>query len=67
MSTNVMMGGAGMAREQGPRDASEAQERLNRLLAEFRLYGGFGAADGMRRWGEIQRAVREAETQRGSA
>ena len=44
-----------------------ATVRLNLLLAEFRLFGGFGGADGMRRWGEIQHAVREVDRLRESA
>ena len=47
--------------------AEEATQRLNRLLAEFRLYGGFGAAEGMRLWGEIQRTVREIDRLRAPA
>jgi hypothetical protein len=43
------------------RTADEASQQLNRLLAEFRLYGGFGAREGMRLWGEIQRMVREID------
>ena len=49
------------------RSAEEATQRLNRLLAEFQLYGGFGAAEGMRLWGEIQRTVREIARLRGPA
>ena len=43
------------------RTAEEATQRLNRLLAEFRLYGGFGGREGMKLWGEIQRMVREID------
>lgn len=43
------------------RNAEEASQHLNRLLAEFRLYGGFGAQEGMKLWGEIQRMVREID------
>jgi hypothetical protein len=47
--------------------AAEAAQRLNRLLAEFRLYGGFGGGpDGMRLWGEVQRTVREIDRLRDS-
>lgn len=49
------------------RTAEEATQRLNRLLAEFRLYGGFGGRDGMRLWGEIQRMVREIDRLREPA
>ena len=45
-------------------EAAQASQRLNRLLAEFRLYGGFGGPDGMRLWGEVQRTVREIDRQR---
>ena len=47
--------------------AEEATQRLNRLLAEFRLYGGFAGRDGMRLWGEIQRMVREIDRLRQPA
>ena len=43
------------------RSADEASQRLNRLMAEFRLYGGFSGREGMRLWGEIQRMVREID------
>ena len=49
------------------RNAEEATQRLNRLLAEFRLYGGFGAREGMQLWGEIQRMVREIDRLREPA
>ena len=49
------------------RNAEEATQRLNRLLAEFRLYGGFGAREGMKMWGEIQRMVREIDRLREPA
>jgi hypothetical protein len=49
------------------RNAEEATQRLNRLLAEFRLYGGFGAREGMKLWGEIQRMVREIDRLREPA
>ena len=49
------------------RSAEEAAQQLNRLLAEFRLYGGFGGRDGMRLWGEIQRMVREVDRLRAPA
>ena len=39
----------------------EATQRLRRLLAEFHLYGGFAGPNGMQVWGEVQRAVRDAE------
>ena len=49
------------------RNAEQATQRLNRLLAEFRLYGGFGAREGMKLWGEIQRTVREIDRLRQPA
>lgn len=49
------------------RDVEEATHRLNRMLAEFQLYGGFRDPDGMRRWGEIQRAVREVDRLRSES
>jgi hypothetical protein len=52
--------------ESSARTVESATHRLNRLLAEFRLYGGFADPDGMRRWGEIQHTVREVERLRSA-
>jgi hypothetical protein len=54
------------AGEPSAAQAAQAAQRLNRLLAEFRLYGGFGGPDGMRLWAEVQRTVREIDRLRDS-
>ena len=42
-------------------DIGAAEQRLRRLLAEFKLYGGFAGPDGRRIWANIQQAVREID------
>ena len=59
--------GGGTQPSEEPDSLTKATYRLNRLLAEFRLAGGFGGREGLRVWGEIQRTVREIDRLRGAA